>query len=198
MSPQGPIYTLPTPQGRNEPGVITMWTLNLRLLGAALLGVGMQTALADDAAGIPSERVEFRNPITIVGAGGSASLISRVETALLRYRAGCATRDERVMAQVFTGHAVIAYTSNMTGKFIVTDANAADKCWPGRETNPLARNSPIWIYPTGDPDDVFVQYSTVVRVAKGQELIRNIALVEMAGDRIAQIRDFGSKFGSER
>jgi hypothetical protein len=84
------------------------------------------------------------------------------------------------------------YGSNITGHFNVIDATAVDRCWPGSETDPLASDSPIWIYPSGDPNEVFVQYSTVVVTSNGQHLVPTIALIEMAGDRIAQIRDFGA------
>ena len=59
-------------------------------------------------------------------------------------------------------------------------------------------NALIWIYPTGDPNDVLVQYTAVVGMGTAQRAVQDLALVEMAGDRIAQIRDFGSQVDLER
>ncbi len=102
------------------------------------------------------------------------------------------------MAEVFTGFAVIAYASNIPGRFIAGDAITADRCWAGSALiGQFSSESPIWIYPTGDPNDVFIQYTAVVGTGAAQRAVQDIALVEMAADRIAQIRDFGSQVDLE-
>jgi hypothetical protein len=164
------------------------------LLVAMCMLIGMQTALAGDAAGNNTESALFRYRATTGGTVDSANLISRVERALLSYAASCATRDEKAMAEVFTGFAVIAYASNTPGRFIASDAIAADRCWAGSAlTVTSPSESPIWIYPTSDPNDVMVQYTAVVGTGTAEHAVQDIALVEMAGDRIAQIRDGASR-----
>jgi hypothetical protein len=168
-----------------------------RLLAAALLTIGMQTALAGGSGNLTAS-APFRYATTPGGTVDSANLISRVERALASYATGCASRDEKAMAKVFTGFAVIAYASNIPGRFIAGDAITADRCWAGSAlAGQFSSASPIWIYPTGDPNDVFIQYTAVVGTGTAQRAVQDIALVEMAGDRIAQIRDFGSQVDLE-
>ena len=168
--------------------------LMLRLLAIVLLTIGMQTALAGEAAGNITESALFRYPATTGGTLDSTNLMSRVERALSSYAAGCATRDEKAMAEVFTGFAVIAYASDIPGRFIGSDAITADRCWAASAlTVTFPSESPIWIYPTSDPSDVMVQYTAVVGKGTAQHAVQDIALVEMAGDRIAQIRDYASR-----
>jgi hypothetical protein len=165
-----------------------------RLLATVLLIIGMQTVFAGDAAGNLTESALFRYPATTGGTVDSANLISRVERALSSYAAGCATRDEKAMAEVFTGFAVIAYASDIPGRFIASDAITADRCWAASAlTVTFPSESPIWIYPTSEPNDVMVQYTAVVGTGTAQHAVQDIALAEMAGDRITQIRDYASR-----
>jgi hypothetical protein len=165
-----------------------------RLLAIVLINISMQTAFAGDAVGNLTESALFRYAATTVGTVDSANLIGRVERALSSYAADCATRDEKAMAEVFTGFAVIAYASKIPGRFIAGDAITADRCWAASAlTVTFPSESPIWIYPTSDPNDVMVQYTAVVGTGTAQRAVQDIALVEMAGDRIAQIRDYASR-----
>jgi hypothetical protein len=154
----------------------------------------MRTALAGDSAGSTTESPLFRYPAPTGGTLDSTNLISRVERALSSYAASCATGDEKAMAEVFTGFAVIAYASDIPGRFIASDAITADRCWAASAlTVTFPSESPIWIYPTSDLNDVMVQYTAVVGKGTAQHVVQDIALVEMAGDRIAQIRDYASR-----
>ena len=78
--------------------------------------------LAGDSAGSTTESALFRYPAPTGGTLDSTDLISRVERALSSYAASCATGDEKAMAEVFTGFAVIAYASDIPGRFIASDA----------------------------------------------------------------------------
>jgi hypothetical protein len=170
-------------------------TLMQRLLATVLLTLSMQTAFAGDSVGEDlTQSALFRYPATTSGTVNSANLISRVERALLTYAAGCATRDEKALAEVFSDFALIAYASNIPGRFIASDAITAERCWAASAlTVTLPSESPIWIYPTSDPNDVLVQYTALVGTGTAQHTVQDIALVEMAGDRIAQIRDYVSR-----
>jgi hypothetical protein len=175
--------------------VVMTNTLMQRLLATVLLTLSMQTAFAGGSLGEDlAESALFRYPATTSGTVDSANLISRVERALLTYAAGCATRDQKALAEVFTDFAVIAYASNIPGRFIASDAITADRCWAASAlTVTFPSESPIWIYPTSDPNDVMVQYTAVVGTGTAQHAVQDIALVEMAGDRIAEIRDYASR-----
>jgi hypothetical protein len=117
----------------------------------------------------------------------------RVERALSSYAAGCAIHDEKAVAEVFTDFAVIEYASNIPGRFTASDAITVDRCWAASAlTVPFPSESPIWIYPTTDPNDVMLQYTIVVGTGTSQHAVQDIAIVEMSGNRIAQIRDYAS------
>jgi hypothetical protein len=121
----------------------------------------------------------------------SAPLIANVERALSRYAAGCGIHDENAGADVFTSFAVIEYASSVAGHFIGIDAIGAENCWAASAlTDTRLSESPIWIYPTSEANDVFIQYTVVIGTGAAQHTVQDIALVEMAGDRIARIRDY--------
>jgi hypothetical protein len=97
------------------------------------------------------------------------------------------------MAEVFTDFAVIEYASNIPGRFTGSDAITADRCWAASAlTVPFPSESPIWIYPTTDPNDVMIQYTIAIGTGTARHAVPDIAIVEMAGDRIAKIRDYAS------
>ena len=51
-------------------------------------------------------------------------------------------------------------------------------------------------FPSSDANDVFIQYTVVIGTGAAQQTVQDIALVEMAGDRIARIRDYMSPIDS--
>jgi hypothetical protein len=156
-----------------------------------LLTISLQQAFAGDAAVYSTQSIRFRYPTTTGNTTDSLELTARVERALSSYAMGCAARDEKAIAAVFTQSAVIAYASNAPGRFVASDAIHAEKCWAaGALTGTSSNESPIWIYPTSYPNDVLIQYTVVVGTGTLQHEVQDIALIEMAGDRIAQIRDY--------
>ena len=48
-----------------------------------------------------------------------------------------------------------------------------------------------------DPNDVLIQYTGVPGAGTAQHEVQDIALVEMAGDRISQIRDYMTRVDLE-
>jgi hypothetical protein len=170
-----------------------------RALCTVLLTISMQQALAGDAAVYSTQSIRFRYPTTTGNTVDSVELIARVERALSSYAISCAARDEKAMAEVFTESAVIAYASNAPGRFVAGDAIRAEKCWAaGALTGASSNESPIWIYPTSYPNDVLIQYTVVVETGILQHEVQDIALIEMAGNRIAQIRDYMTPVELER
>jgi len=159
------------------------------LAGIVLLAA--QSSPAAEAEPLITAGPQF-HPITMTPSRPTlAPLVANVERALSRYAAGCATHDKNAMANVFTSFAVIEYASGVVEHFISIDAINADQCWGAVAlTSTHSSESPNWIYPTSEPNDVFIQYTAVIDTGGARHTVQDLALVEMAGDRIARIRDY--------
>jgi hypothetical protein len=164
----------------------------------ALAAVGAQAALALGTSAESTLANQFRYPATINDNTQAAELVRRVARALSVFAYSCARRDEKTMAGVFTSSAVVAYASDTPGIFIATDAFTADRCWASVAlSDAYGGKSPIWIYPTGDPSVVFIQYTVVLGTGAARREVEDLALIEMTGDRISQIRDYMASAGAE-
>jgi hypothetical protein len=161
------------------------------LIVASIVPLGTQAALGAETDPAFTAGSQFRSVTMTPDRPSSAPLIANVERALSRYAAGCRTHDETIIADVFTSLAVIEYASSVAGHFVATDAIAAETCWAASAlTGTRLQESPIWIYPTSEANDVLIQYTVVIGTGNAQRTVQDIALVEMAGDRIARIRDY--------
>ncbi len=169
----------------------------ISLIVAGVVPLGTQLTTAAEAEPVVTTALQFR-PVTMApDRSTSAPLIANVERALSRYASGCETHDENAIAGVFTSFAVIEYASSVAGLFVSTDAIAAERCWAAIAlTSARLKESPILIYPTSDANDVFIQYTVVIGTGTAQKTVQDIALVEMARDRIARIRDYMSPVDS--
>ena len=163
-----------------------------------LTAVSAQAAFALGTSAESTLENAFRYPATMDDRTETAELVRRVERALSVYAFSCARRDEKTMARVFTSSAVVAYASDTPGILIATDVFTADRCWASVAlSDAYVGKSPIWIYPTGDPSVVFIQYTVVLGTGAARREVEDLALIEMTGDRISQIRDFMASDGVE-
>jgi hypothetical protein len=160
------------------------------LFRASLLLQGAQLALAAETEPVVTAAPQFRSVPMTPDRATSAPLIANVERALSRYAAGCETHNEDAVADVFTNFAAIEYASGVAGHFTSIDAIPAKRCWASALTSTHSNESPIWIYPTSEANDVLIQYTVVIGTGTAQHTVQDMALVEMAGDRIARIRDY--------
>jgi hypothetical protein len=169
----------------------------ISLIVASVVPLETQLTLAAETEPVVTSAPQFR-PVTMApDRPTSARLIANVERALSRYAAGCETPEENAIADVFTSFAVIEYASSIAGHFVGSDAIAAERCWAASAlTSTGLEESPIWIYPTSEANDVLIQYTVVIGTGAAQRKVQDIALVEMAGDRIARIRDYMSPVDS--
>jgi hypothetical protein len=149
-------------------------------LGVALTCAGPLTLASE---------IVIRVPDT-AAARSAAGLIARAERAIRRYIDACefpGTRDPR---SVVTSDARVEYSLDEPGTFLSLDASAylAD-CATTVASTSQATN--VWIYPAGEKNTVFVQFD-LPTFGAGTMPLEQIAFVEMRGERIARMRNFGA------
>jgi hypothetical protein len=114
-------------------------------------------------------------------------LIARTERAITGYVAACASRDVKRLTGLTTDDVRVEFTLDEPGTYLtLTSDSLIASCAPG--VSP-AGNGRMWIFPTNDPNAVFVQYDLAVSSSK--VATRQLALVEMRGEQIARMRNFG-------
>ncbi len=151
---------------------------------------GAVLALAADA--VLSADVAAQVPRT-VAAQTAGDLISRAERAITGFFAACVSRDAQGLNNVTTNDVRIDYTLDDPGTYLSMDASSLIAACAA---NTLAGNSGshvanLWIFPTDDANAVFVQYDAPARSAEAMSH-RQLALVEMRGDRISRMLNFAA------
>ncbi len=128
-----------------------------------------------------------------LAAQTAADLISKAERAIIGYVAACGSRDTQGLDSVTTSDVRIEYTLDDPGTYLSMDASSLIAACAA---NTLAGNSGshvanLWIYPTHDANAVFVQYDA--SAGSAQKIPhRQLALVEMRGDRISRMLNFAA------
>jgi hypothetical protein len=154
-------------------------------LGAALLTLATPGTRAADL--VDAHTIKAHVPQT-ANARKWADLIARTERALGGYAAACASGEGRALKQVTTDNLHIEYTLNEPGTYLTVDgSNAPATC--AAMAGLTSRTSNVWIFPTNSAV-VFVQFDAPN--AAGAPSQRQLALVEMRGDRIARIVNFSA------
>jgi len=151
-------------------------------IGAALLTLASGARAADlvDAHTIKAHVPQTEN------ARKWADLIARTERALGGYVAACASGEGQALSRVTTNDLHIEYTLGEPGTYLTVDgSNAPAGCAAMVGLN--TRTSNVWIFPTNS-SVVFVQFDAPA--AAGAPSQRQLALVEMRGERIARIVNF--------
>ena len=155
---------------------------------ASLLAVGTALTLA----GNPTWPAEPSTHVPKIDAArAAAALISRADRAIRRYLDACgSTRDAQ---DIVTSDARIEYTLDNPGALLSLDASSIfASCAPIGMSG--AQPGDLWIFPTGEENAVFVEYdlpdSGPASTGEGAAA-RQVALVEMRGDRIHRMRNFG-------
>ncbi len=154
-------------------------------IGAALLTLASTGTRAADV--VDAHSIQAHVPQT-AAARKWADLIARTERALGGYVAACASGEGRALSRVTTDDLHIEYTLNEPGTYLTVDgANAPAGC--AAMAGLKARTSNVWIFPTNSAV-VFVQFDAPN--AAGAPSQRQLALVEMRGERIARIVSFSA------
>jgi cytochrome c len=154
----------------------------LMILGGALALAARVGLCADSVA---SAGIQVRTPDSAAAHAASA-LIVRVQRALTGYFEACTLRDGRALDAVTTIDARFEYALQEAGSYLSVDATSLRAACPSERA---ASVSELWIFPTSDPDAVFVRYAPG-SVAGGTE--QQLALVEMRGERIARMLNFSA------
>jgi hypothetical protein len=151
-------------------------------IGAALLTLATGARAGDlvDAHAIKAHVPQTQN------ARKWADLIARTERALGGYAAACSAGEGQALSLVTTNDLHIEYTLGEPGTYLTVDgSNAPAGCAAMVGLN--TRTSNVWIFPTNS-SVVFVQFDAPA--AAGAPSQRQLALVEMRGERIARIVNF--------
>jgi hypothetical protein len=120
-------------------------------------------------------------------ARAAGDLIAKTERAITGYVAACAARDAKRLTGLTTDDVRIEFTLDEPGTYLtLTSDSVLASCAPG--ISPAGKGR-LWVFPTNDPNAVFVQYDLSVDASR--PATRQLALVEMRGDRIARMRNFG-------
>jgi hypothetical protein len=126
-------------------------------------------------------------------AAASANLIARADRALRDYVAACSTGDDEAVAHIVTSDAMVEYALEEPGTYLAVEATAlrANRSGNTEQTRSGAHISNLWIFPTPDPNTVFVHYTIGSDVRSPAELpeSEHLALLEMRGNRIRKIRN---------
>src|SRR5712664_2158285 len=116
-------------------------------------------------------------------AATSANLIARADRALRDYVAACSTDDDEVIARIVTSDAMVEYALEEPGTYLAVEAAAlsAKRSGNAKQTRPGAHISNLWIFPTPDPNTVFVHYTTSSDVLSPAERpdSEHLSLLEM-------------------
>jgi len=139
-----------------------------------------------------SADVAAQSPRT-AAAQAAGDLISRAERAVIDFLAACVSHDAQGLHNVTTSDVRIEYTLDDPGTYLGMDAGSLiAEC----AANTVAGNSGthvanLWIFPTGDANAVFVQYDAPAGSVDTMSH-RQLALVEMRGDRISRFLNFAA------
>ncbi|MFL6603505.1 MAG: hypothetical protein ACJ8R9_19565 [Steroidobacteraceae bacterium] len=152
----------------------------------ALFTLSVTTAWTAD---LPEVIVKARVPQT-AAARASSALIERVEHAFSDYAATCASGGGRASSRKTTDDLRLEYPLAERGTYVSIDGKdspancAAISGVEGHVAN-------LWIFPTNDAESVFVQYD--VQTSSGAAPQRQLALIEMRGERIARFVSFADQ-----
>lgn len=140
----------------------------------------------------PARPAEHPTRVPVIDAARpAAALISRADRAIRRYLDACRSNHDAL--DIVTGDARIEYTLDDPGALLSLDASSIfASCASAGTSDAQAVN--LWIFTTGEENAVFVQYDIQ---SSGPErkpplATRQIALVEMRGERIHRMRNFGA------
>ena len=129
-----------------------------------------------------------KSPRTAAGAK-AVQLSTNVQNALTRFIAGCSSHDAQLLYSVTTDDVRIEYSLDAPGTYLTLDAiSLAADCGINMESGG-SRIRTMQIYPTNDENVVFVEFDTTSD-SSTVPLKRQLALVEMRGEKIARLLNF--------
>ena len=159
----------------------------MKCRNASLVAVSVVLSCGGNLA--PPAEMAIRAPQT-VAARVAAQLISSAERAIRRYLDACESAEPRDPFNVVTRDARIEYTLDSPGALLSLEASSLFAgCDATAALTPQAGN--FRIFASGTRNTVFVQYDMPV-ASSGTKPPEQLALVEMRGERIHLMRNFGA------
>jgi len=154
----------------------------------ALFALSATTGWASE---LPEVIVKARVPQT-AAARASADLIARAEHALSTYAATCASGAWHAASasRATTEDLRVEYPLTERGTYMSIDGTDSFANCAAISGN-VGQVANLWIFPTNDAEAVFVQYE--VRTSSNAAPERQLALVEMRGERISRIVSFAAQ-----
>jgi hypothetical protein len=107
--------------------------------------------------------------------------------------AACSAGDDEVIARTVTNDAVIEYALDEPGTYRAVEAvTLSSRSADAEPTGTVPRISKLWIFPTNDPNVVFVHYTIGSDVRSPAQVpdSEHLAMIEMRADRIFKMRNF--------
>jgi hypothetical protein len=132
-----------------------------------------------------------------LAATRAADVVARAEHAFTAYVVACSSQDGRDLSVAMTDDATVEYASQTPGAYLTVDGSSlfaeADSAMAHRGGTRHISN--VWIFPTNEPNTVFVQYEADRNPASldGVRRQSQLVMLEMRGDRIARMRSFGPR-----
>ena len=127
-------------------------------------------------------------------AAASANLIARTDRALRAYLSACSAGDDEAIARTVTNDAMVEYALGEPGTYRAVEAAelSTDRSVDAKPTGTEPRISKLWIFPTNDPNVVFVHYTIGSDVRSPAQVpdSEHLAMIEMRGDQIFKMRNF--------
>jgi hypothetical protein len=156
----------------------------LGLAATVLLTTTVHTGVAAETTHVPATPQ----------VAASAGLIARADRALRDYVAACSAGDDEVIARTVTSDAVFEYALDEPGAYRAVEAVtlSTSRSVDAEPTGTGPRISKLWIFPTNDPNVVFVHYILGSDVPSPTQVRgpEHLAMIEMRGDRIFKMRNF--------
>lgn len=123
----------------------------------------------------------------------STEVVGRARQAFVRFATACFARDQSGIQRAVTDDVVVEYALPDRGMTLAVDTGALDSlCAATALAGPVDQISNLHIYPTNDPNTMFVQYDTASPPYSSAHPGSKEHLTEITlyGDRISRIRDF--------
>jgi hypothetical protein len=153
--------------------------------------LGAMLALSANAArssGVADTALANAQVPNTAAAHVSAGLLTRAERAIKGYVAACISGEGQALRRVATYDLRVEYTLNEPGMYLSIEGGASPvNC---AAIGGGAQVSNLWIFPTSEASSVFMQYE--VPGSTGTTPQTQLALVEMHGERVARIVNFGA------
>ena len=140
--------------------------------------------------GFASEQTD--SPPAAFQRADRAEVVSRARSVFVRFATACLAHDQSGIGEAVTDDVVVEYALPDPGITLSVYTAAPDNLCAAAALAGNEQMSNVYIYPTNDPNTIFVQYDTASSHARSG---KHLTVVTLRGDRISRIRDFATAPG---